>query len=307
MSKPAVWEPVDPGQIREGALSLAVCPDDPARPYLLGTLDGLFVWTKSAGGEWAWKHVPQKGDQGLHVSGQVRDVLAAESNNCGNGYAATIDRGVWRIAAGRGTRIDEPGDAIQASRSVILRDDLLFVGTTEGVRAYDVEQKKWQPSTVVTGLVTKQSLSGSRIYAAVWTAGVSFNDSCSDPDKPNNCVWSTPALQPDNKYVRDVVGSPKGAWIVAGTAGGVFHWDGKIWRQPEGMPTGDIFALAQAEDGRAVFAAVAGQIWYWNVDDVGLNWSRLGNLSFPVIDLTVAGDYLYATTTNFGIWRWPLH
>ena len=59
--------------------------------------------------------------------------------------------------------------------------------------------------------------------------------------------------------------------------------------------------------GTLASAAVAGQIWYWNVDDVGLNSSRLGNLSFPVIDLTVAGDYLYATTTNFGIWRWPLH
>jgi len=296
------WEQIDNDETeKEGALSLAVCPGNQGIRYL-GTLEGLFEWSED---NKAWSKVLQADNMDEFVPGEIRDVLLTE-DDCSVIYAAAFNNGLWRVKDNGGTRLDSVQN-LPTTRSVALRDDFLFVGTSEGIKIYDVSKDE-RHNTDVSDLITKQSKSGDRIYAAAWMDGVRFNDQC---PKPDDCIWKEPLSQPSNALIRDVVGSPPGEnpWIVAATTSGIFYWDRAEWKEPATppKPVGNVFALAQSEDGIFVFAAVeGGGVWYSRTADKGKDWYPLGNLHLPIIDLTVAGDSLYATTTNNGVWRWTM-
>ena len=303
--RPGEWSQLDAGAEQEGALSLAICPTDPDIRYL-GALDGLYHWSVANS---KWEPVLQT--QGADpVPGNVRDVRlrGQVGEGCDEVYAAALENGLWRVRAKTATPLHRPNTS--PVRSLAFRDNFLFAGTDEGIRVYNVNNDQWQDiDTGVTNLITRQSETGTRIFAAAWTVGIRVNDVC----ETNNCAWEEVLLPTDNAFVRDVVGSAGGApdkpdWMVAATSAGVVHWDGQAWEIPTfpPQPAGNVFALAQSSDG-IVFAAVGGGgIWASNANNRGDVWYEIGQLHRPVIDLVVVDDWLYATSTNEGIWRWPL-
>ncbi len=283
--------------VRQDAFSLGICPSDPKIRYL-GALDGLYKWDET---NKAWKQInPEAGEQA--TLGTVRDVLVS-GNNCEDVFAAALANGLWEIKGSTATPISKGQPPV---RSVSRRDNLLFVGTDEGILIYDVDAREWPDiDTGVTNLIPRQSRAGNRIYASVWGVGVVYNDECA----ADTCVWKliddTP---PNHVYVRDVLGSPANAgnWILIATSTGIAYWDGS-WHEPAKPPepAGDVFALAQWTGSMITYAAVEwGGIWATSGN--GNEWGGLGDLPYPIIDLTLGSDGLYATTTNNGVWLWPL-
>lgn len=289
-----------------GALSMGICETDSSFLFL-GADDGLYKWSNVK-----WERVTKVGNTDLVLS-NVRDVLVT-GNNCSEIYAATVNNGLWRITESEVTRLDEnQSPPIPAVRSVTKRDKLLFVGTNGGMKIYDMDKRSWHNTDGTNYLITRQSQAGNRTYAAAWTFGVVFNDSCQLPD---NCQWeSKKIMPPENAFIRDVLGSPPedDLWLLAATSNGIIYWDGNAWQNPAlpPQPSGDVFALAESVDGEIAFAAVEGSgVWYSMAagqDSVkGQVWSSLGKLLLPIIDLTVTDTGLYATTTTSGVYLWPL-
>lgn len=304
--KPGAWGQMDVGAAQAGALSLAVCPADPAVRYL-GAAGGLYKWSPD---DKKWDQVMQTEDPTKPIPGAVWGVWL-EGQHCDEVYAAALDKGLWRVAGDEVERLDEPEDGIPPVADVVIRGKLLFAGTDVGVHLYDLEQKEWR-TTSVEQLITRQSLAGERVYAAAWTFGVKYNDACGQ--NQSQCQWEELAAPADLAYVRDVLGSPEGGpededfWALAAASAGVIYWDGHTWKQPDNppQPNGDTFALAQSSDGATVFAAVQGS-GIWASNHRGENWwYELRNFDYLTRDLVVAGDTLYAVTPNNGVWQWPL-
>jgi hypothetical protein len=287
---------LDVGSAHAGALSLALClTNNEIQIRYLGTLDGLYNWSQA---DKKWVKIQQ-------IPGNVWDVLIT-GENCNEIYAAALENGLWKKKADQVTQI--PTNTIPPVGSVVSRDDYLFAGTDGGIKVYDIEQGQWTAiDTGVENLITEQSSSigGERIYAAVWTVGVAYNDTCA----ANNCPWETIQAPPNHIYVRDVLGNPQGPneWILIATSAGVTYWDGNTWHEPAQppQPAGDVFALAMSPDGTTAYAAVNGG-GVWATQDDGHTWFKLGELPYTIFDLTIGKDGLYATTTNNGVWRWPL-
>lgn len=305
-SSTATWKQLDKGGRQAGALSLAICQND-RRILYLGTVNGLYLWSTNS----KWEQVHQKGNSGTPVPGSVWDIWITE--DCNTVYAAALEAGLWEVSKNgekyEGQRIDE--DDMPPTGSVIVRGDYLFAGTDGGIYRYDIAAKKWQ-STAVKQLITEQSLTDGRIYAADWGYGVRYNDSCDS----NQCIWeSIPAPLP-LVYIRDVVGidpqSPSTRVLTATSAGIAFHTAGTLtgtWSQPTSapQPPGNVFALEKSKSsaGYSVFAAVEGG-GIWQSDDRGDTWYQIGALKFLTRDLVVVDNMLYAVTENDGVWQWPL-
>lgn len=297
MLRPGEWSQIDPEEEVNGALSLAICPSDPGIRYL-GASDGLYHWSV-ANSKW------EKTTAETLIPGNVRDVRL-NGEDCDTVYAAALENGLYRVQGSTVSPLHE--DDTPPVRSLAFRDGFLFAGTNAGLHVYNLNTNKWpEIDTGVTELITRQSETSERIYAAAWTVGIRVNDDCG----MSSCTWATVPLPAGNTFVRDVEGSPDGppdkpTWMVAATSNGVVRWNGSEWLDPiyPPQPAGNIFALAQSPGG-PVFAAVAGG-GVWASNDLGSIWYELDQLRLPVIDLLVVDDWLYATTTNAGVWRWPL-
>ncbi len=296
-----VWKQLDKGAIQTGALSLAICPSNAEVRYL-GTVNGLFSWSKDKN---LWEQVYQTNGSNNPVPGSVWDVVT--DDNCSEIYAAALENGLWQVDGDKVTQIDDDDEAdIPPVGSVVIRDGLLFAGTDEGVHIFEVDDEKWRP-TIVKELITRQSMAGDRVYVAAWTFGVKYNDSCPSETQ----CWEDNKAPDKFVFIRDVLGSTADetpGWVLAATSAGIVYWDGSNWLEPVDKPTpaGNVFALAQSQNGQSVFAAVEGG-GIWASADRGANWYKLGELNFTTRDLTVAGDILYAVTTNNGVWQWSLN
>ncbi len=295
--RPGVWSQLDDKEELDSALSLAICPSDPNIRYL-GASDGLYHWSVNNS---KWE---QTATEAL-VPGSLRDVRVIGAD-CKEVYAAALEDGLFHV---QGTAVS-PLHASNTPpvRSLSFRDDFLFAGTNQGLLVYDLKEDKWpEIDTGVPDLITRQSEAGTRIFAAAWTVGIQVNDEC----RLNNCEWHEVPLPANKAFVRDVLGSPDGppanpTWMVAATSAGIVRWDVNEWKDPTypPQPAGNVFALAQSPES-FIFAAVEGG-GVWASNDLGRSWYEIGQLRLPVIDLLVVDDWLYATTTNAGVWRWPL-
>lgn len=298
-SSTATWKQLDKGGGQVGALSLAICQNNRDILYL-GTVNGLYLWSTSN----KWEQVHQREDPGTPVPGSVWDIWITE--DCNTVYAAALEAGLWEVTQDEGVRIDT--DQVPPTGSVIVRGNYLFAGTDGGIYRYAIDRKEWMPRDVGK-LITEQSLTDGRIYAADWGYGVWYNDSCNS----NQCEWkSIPAPAP-LVYIRDVVGinpqSLSTRVLTATSAGIAFHTAG-TWSRPTSapQPPGNVFALEKSKSsgGYSVFAAVEGG-GIWQSDDMGgVTWYQIGALKFLTRDLVVADNVLYAVTENDGVWQWPL-
>lgn len=296
--------------VKSAVRSLAVCPsDNPNTIRYLGSDEGLFRW-QTVNNVGVWEPVMDQDEAA--VPGSVREIAFGAS--CDDVFAAVTGSGVWRKGddnAWNKINAGAAGDDLLTSRTVVVRDDVLYVGTDKGVYYIDLDPDgDWIP-TLPDKIIARLTLVGSRIYAAVWTEGVAYDDGC-----PTACDWQEIAGPAEDRFVREVIGPPPDgqnppAWLIFATASTVYYldgWEGEtpLWLTPaeeedKPQPTGNVFSLAQ--DREYIFAGVENG-GVWRSINKGETWKQIGDLRFTVRDLAItATGQLFAATFDAGVWR----
>ena len=299
------WQPI--GGELTALYTFISCPTDAGKRYA-GTRDGLYEWVA---GSWEIMAEAPK---------NVRDFLYfddGDNDPCDTLYAASFDGGVWLLDEQKWKQVGE--EPLITARTLAQRGDELLAGSRDGVFSFDTTStaadNDWQPILTANN-VTKLSLAGDRLYAAVFGLWARYNDTCDD----TACDWPEVGDAPFGDAF-DVAGAPPGeetetspAWVVLATARGIYRYrpDDNAWLQPTAppQPAGNVFALAQVH--QSVIAGVQNG-GVWTSGDMGATWSPflmtpgLTLAGATVIDLVyVPGDGLYAVTPSNGVWRLAL-
>lgn len=289
------WYQIDPTPV-SNLYTFIACPTDQRR--YAGATDALYEW-KSGG----WSAM-------AGARTDVRDFLfaAGETANCQDLYAASFGGGVWRLD---GQTWEQVGaNNLPFARTLALRDGKLYVGSGSGVFRYDpANPEDWKRVSDETDNVTRLSKAGDRLYAAVFSKGVKYNDP--DMCDADSCQWQSIG-EPDFKSAFDVAGDEKGSWVVMATAAGIYRWNEtkNKWLPPTTppQPSGTVFALAEVH-GRLFAGVQLGGVWVSN--DHGDTWAFINELDAlknkTVIDLIfIPKSGLYAVTPDNGVWRGPI-
>lgn len=301
---PSKWEQIDKGKGLMNVRSVAVCPVDESILYA-GSDNGLFSW----GGSDGWK--PVKGSNNQNIPGSVREIKFGA--DCKHIYAAVLDSGVWHTEDGTNWKIIDPkpvGDALRSSITVELRENLLYTGTDSGVYYYDLGPGGGDSWSQVADLkdksISRLTKTGDRIFAAIWTEGVAYNDSCFNAA----CAWTITAGPADDKFVREVIGGPpqnpgdSPSWMLFATATTIYRRDGQGWvlANPAPQPTGNVFSLVQ--DGEKIYAGTENS-GVWVSINKGHAWEKISGLDATIRDMVIdkTGKLIVATFKN-GVWAW---
>lgn len=312
------WRQTDVEDIRTGARSLAICRTDTSIRYL-GTDEGLFQWSESDDDplKYVWKQIVAGND--IPVPPQVRQIVFGES--CEDVFIAALDSGVWMTNDGSDWEQLEPQDAaLESSRTVIWRNDVVYAGTDTGIYTYRLKMQEPKWDKVTDGIISRMSIAGNRIYAAVWMTGVTYNDLCSR----QNCDWNDIPAPDGDGFVRDVLGeAPIGdeapSWLLLATASTVYHFDGTGWFRPEvdhaPQPEGNVFSLgmlnltSSSREPTRIHLAGVEEGGVWATYDRGFTWKKVGALDATVRDIAVPGASerweIFAATFDSGVWRMP--
>lgn len=310
VSRNAEWDQIDNEAERQNVRSLAVCPNDESVTYL-GTDDGLFKWQDA---DMKWEQVTDS--EGNHVPGSVREIKFGA--DCDHAYAAILDDGVWRTEDGAAWKRIDPqpvGDALLSSRTVEVRENLLFTGTDSGVYYYDLgpdgEDEWFEVDDLAGKVIARLTKAESRIFVAIWTEGVAYNDTCTD----DSCSWKTIPGPADDKLVREVIGrSPESpddspSWMLFATASTIYWWNGQEWvlASPAPQPTGNIFSLVQEDE--KIFAGTENS-GVWTTTDDGHSWEKVPASNTTIQNATIrdmvidkTGKLVVATFED-GVWVW---
>jgi uncharacterized repeat protein (TIGR01451 family) len=271
---------------------VAVCGDR----FLAGTNAGLY---RLQGSQWLRETaVPDS-----HVVNR----LTFAGNDCSTAYVTTLGSGLWFGRFSNGWQWQRVDGGTDLTAAVVVRGNTVFAGTNSGVQWATVpatgHNHNWQ-SVNLNGLVLGLTLlpGSDTIFAAVWTKGVFANSG--DP-----ASWTPVGVMP-NLLVYEAVGSALATPYLAGSLGGLYHWQSGNW------------AAVPGTAGRATFAVAAGnnrlyaglqELGVLVSSDGGASWSTMNHgLQMPAGEefqvraffVSAAGDYLYAATTS-GVWRWP--